>query len=128
MEDVFSPRATEGEEYPCPECEAVAKKLPTTFATAGIIFSNALEVNSAGLKLESNSAVRQYKKENPKHRFVERASPYWKRKVERLHDRREQKVQTQGYKDWNNFQTEKKREIKKEGTKIILDAGAKNAR
>ena len=128
LEDVLAPRAVGGDTYPCPDCEATSKKLPTTFATAGIIFSNPLTINSAGLKAESNSEARKYLKDNPGCRFVDRSSPYWKRKVERLHERREAKVQKQGYKDWRNFQSEKKQEIAKTSKKIVLDTGAKNAR
>ena len=127
MEDVFSPRATDGHDYPCPKCEKVGKKLLTTFSTAGIIFSNPLTINSAGLKAESNSEARQYLKDNPNCRFVEREGSYWQNKVERLHERREAKVQNQGYKDWNNFQSEKKREIADSSAKITIDTGAKNA-
>tara|TARA_R100000664_G_scaffold30824_1_gene43830 strand:+ start:7449 stop:7874 length:426 start_codon:yes stop_codon:yes gene_type:complete len=128
VDDVLAPRATDGEDYPCPDCDAVGKKLPTMFATAGIIFSNPLVINSAGLKAESNSEARQYLKDNPNCRFVDRSSAYWQNKRERLHERREQRVQKQGYKDWNNFQKEKKLEIKDKATKITLDTGAKNAR
>jgi hypothetical protein len=101
--------------------------LPTTFETAGIIFSNPLVINSAGLKAESNSEVRQYLKENPTCRLVDRSSGGWKRKVEKLHERREKRVQGRGYKDWQNFQSEKKKEIANKSSKIVLDAGAKNA-
>ena len=120
MEDVFSPRATDGHDYPCPKCEKVGKKLLTTF-------SNPLTINSAGLKAESNSEARQYLKDNPNCRFVEREGSYWQNKVERLHERREAKVRNQGYKDWNNFQSEKKREIADSSAKITIDTGAKNA-
>ena len=128
VDDVFAHRATSEQEHECPDCGVMAPKLPTTFATAGIIFSNALEINSAGLKLESNSEKRKYLKENPTCRFVEKDSPYWQRKVENLHERREQKVQKKGYKDWREFQSEKKME-KSDSTKgtIMLDAGASNA-
>ena len=130
VEDVFAPRATGGTEYPCPDCEAVGKKLPTSFATAGIIFSNPLVINSAGLTAESNSEARKYLKENPGTRFVDRQSSYWKNKVERLHERREAKVKGQGYKNWNDFQTEKKaeRDDKTLKSDIFLDTGVKNAR
>ena len=128
IDDVFAHRATAEQEHECPECGTMAPKLPTTFATAGIIFSNALEINSAGVRLESNSEKRKYLEENPTCRFVERESPYWQRKVEKLHESREQKVQKKGYKDWREFQPEKKMETtdSTKGT-ITLDAGASNA-
>jgi len=127
IEDALYPRATAPWEIECLDCGATAKKLPTTFATAGIISSNPLVINSAGLKAESNSEVRQYLKENPTCRLVDRSSGGWKRKVEKLHERREKRVQGRGYKDWRNFQSEKKKEIAKTSSKIVLDAGAKNA-
>lgn len=128
VDDVFANRATGGEEYECPECGTMARKLPTTFSTAGIIFSNALEINSAGVRLESNSEVRNYLTENPTCRLVERESSYWQNKVETLHERREAKVQKRGYKDWNNYQSEKKLEKADSSTgKITLDRGAPNA-
>ena len=127
FEDEVYPRATASWDIPCPECGGPAKKLPTTFATAGIIYSNPLKINSAGLEATSNSEKRQYLKDNPTCRFVERKGNYWQAKRERLHARREGRVQTQGYKDWNHFQSEKKQEIAKTSSKITLDAGAKNA-
>ena len=130
IDDVFAKRATEGFEYPCPDCGTISKKLPTTFATAGIIFSNPLVINSAGLKAESNSEARKYLKENPGTRFIDRESSYWQNKVERLHERRNDKVKGQGYKNWNEFQTEKKAQRADKSIKsdIFLDTGAKNAR
>lgn len=130
IDDVFAKRATEGEDYPCPDCGVTARKMPTTFATAGIIFSNPLVINSAGLTAESNSEARKYLKDNPGTRFVDRQSSYWKNKVERLHERRETRVQGQGFKNWNEFQTEKKaqRADKTLKSDIFLDSGAKNAR
>mgnify|MGYP003108400764 FL=1 len=130
IDDVFAKRATEGFEYPCPECGTTSKKLPTTFATAGIIFSNPLVINSAGLKAESNSEARKYLKDNPGTRFVDRKSSYWQNKVERLHERRNDRVKSQGYKNWNEFQTEKKAQRADKSIKsdIFLDTGAKNAR
>ena len=129
VDDVFAHRATAAPQHECPDCGTMAPKMPTVFATAGIIFSNALEINSAGLRLESNSEKRKYLKENPTCRFVEKDSQYFQRKVERLHERREKKVQGKGYKDWRDYQSEKKME-KSDSTKgtIILDAGASNAR
>ena len=129
VDDIFSPRATTWEQkHKCPDCGSMSPKMLTTFATAGIIFSNALEINSAGLRLESNAEKRKYLKENPTCRFVERESPYWKGKTEKLHERREAKAQKSGYKDWREFQSEKKmaRDDTTKGT-ITLDPGASNA-
>ena len=129
VDDIFSHQATTWEKkHDCSECGTPSPKMLTTFSTAGIIFSNALEINSAGLRLESNSEKRKYLKENPTCRFVERESSYWKGKTETLHERREVKAQRSGYKDWREFQSEKKmaQADTNKGT-IMLDPGASNA-
>jgi hypothetical protein len=110
VEDVLVPNGPTTSDYPCPNCSFLSYKLLSVIHPSGILPSKPLEVNHAGLSLETNKDRRQYEKENPNSRFVDRESTYWKNKVERLHSRREVRVQKQGYRDFEEFKVEKRKE------------------
>ena len=108
--DVLVAQGSPTSDYPCPACTFLADKLLSVIHPSGILPSKPLEVNHAGLSLETNGDRRQYEKDNPNSRFVDRESTYWKNKVERLHSRREVRVQKQGYRDFDEFAVEKRKE------------------
>jgi len=110
QEDVLVLYVSVSRDYPCPDCDFLAQKLPSVMYATGILPSKPLEVDHAGLALDSNQALRDYKKKNPESNFVDRKSTYWKNKVERLHSRREVRVQKQGFRDFEHFKTEKRKE------------------
>jgi len=110
QDDVYFTRTVAGSYAPCPVCDAPARKDLAAINPIGVIFSNAIELPSAGLRLESNKEVRDYQAKNPTHNFVSTSSPRFKKTKDYLHERREDKVTALGYKSFDHYGAEKRSE------------------
>lgn len=110
IEDFLSFEVTEGT-HPCPDCGTTSPKLAAACVTVGPMPSKPIQSSSAGISIESNSQLRAYKEENPNANFVDTSSSYWKQKKERLLERRENAIKKEGYKDFQEFKTEKRKEV-----------------
>lgn len=109
IEDILSFEVT-GDLHPCPECGQPSPKLPVIVHPVGPLPSKPIQSDSAGISIDSNSQLRAYKKEHPNANFVDTSSAYWKQKKERLSERRENSIKKQGYKDFQEYKTEKRKE------------------
>ena len=110
QDDVYFSSVVAGDYAPCPVCEVPARKDLAPINPIGVIFSNAIELPSAGLRLESNKEVRDYQKKNPTHNFVSTSSARFKKTKDCLHERREAKVTKLGYKSFDHYRVEKRQE------------------
>ena len=112
-----------GGTHPCPDCGAVSPKLASACVTVGPMPSKPIQSSSAGISIESNSQLRAYKEQNPNANFVDTSSSYWKQKKERLLERRENAIKKEGYKDFQEFKTEKRKEVGRTPTTPKIQVG-----
>ena len=83
----------------CPMCDGPAMRLVSPVRAIGALFSKPIEFGQIGKKFETNREFRQYKKENPDAKFVQKDSSPWRDHYDAVRNHCDSKAKKQGFSD-----------------------------
>ena len=83
----------------CPECDAPAVRLVSPVRAIGALFSKPIEHGQIGKRFETNAEFRQYKKDNPDAKFVQKDSKEWRNHYDAVRNHCDTKAKKQGFND-----------------------------
>tara|TARA_Y100000389_G_scaffold189936_1_gene214222 strand:+ start:59 stop:457 length:399 start_codon:yes stop_codon:yes gene_type:complete len=83
----------------CPECTMPAARIVSPVTTVGAVFDKKIEFGQLGKKFSTNSEFRQYKKDHPEARFVDKNSTEWRGHYDQVRNHCDKKSKKQGFRD-----------------------------
>jgi putative FmdB family regulatory protein len=83
----------------CPDCSGPAVRLVSPVLAIGALFSKPIEFGQIGKKFETNEQLRNYKKENPDAKFVQKDSKEWRSHYDSVRNHCDKKAKKQGFSD-----------------------------
>jgi len=114
--EVYVP-LSEADKIFCPDCTQPAVRLVSPVRTIGALFSKPIEYGQIGKSFSTNEEFRQYKRDNPDAKFVEKDSTEWRSHYDEVRNHCDKKAKQQGFRDHEDRGKfiKKQRKAKEEG-------------
>lgn len=98
FEDIFVV-LQEADSMECPKCSGSVVRLVSPVRAIGALFSKPIEHSQIGKSFETNEEFRQYKRDHPEAKFVEKDSVEWRSHYDAVRNHCDATSKKQGFRD-----------------------------
>lgn len=95
-------------------CGTRMQRLVSPVTTVGIVFSNALDIPSAGVRFESNAQRRAWETANPDKEILPSGDSRFNRQYDRVRDLAETRAQARGHAGFKEYQESARKRVKRQ--------------